>query len=41
MIKSEQQLIIMCKELKLQGVNHIVMEDLDNGFGKCYVKDSE
>ena len=42
MIKSEQQLISnMCKELKLQGVNHIVMEDLNNGFGKCYVKDSE
>ena len=42
MVKSEQQLISrMCKELKLQGVNHIVMEDLDNGFGKCYVKDSD
>ena len=42
MVKSEQQLISnMCKELKLQGVNHIVMEDLNNGFGKCYVKDSE
>jgi transposase len=40
MVKSEQQLISnMCKELKLQGINHIVMEDLDNGFGKCYVKD--
>ena len=42
MIKSEQRLISkMCKELKLQGVNHIVMEDLDNGFGRCYVKDSD
>ena len=42
MVKSEQHLISrMCKELKLQGVNHIVMEDLDNGFGKCYVKDSD
>lgn len=42
MVKSEQQLISnMCKDLKLQGVNHIVMEDLDNGFGKCYVKDSD
>ena len=42
MIKSEQQLISnMCKELKLQGINHIVMEDLNNGFGKCYVKDSD
>ena len=42
MVKSEQQMIAsMCKELRLQGVNHIVMEDLDNGFGKCYVKDSD
>ena len=40
MVKSEQQLIAgMCKALQSQGVNHIVMEDLDNGFGKCYVKD--
>ena len=40
MIKSEQQLIAnMCKTLQSQGVGHIVMEDLDNGFGKCYVKD--
>ena len=42
MVKSEQQLISrMCKELKLQGFNHIVMENLDNGFGKCYVKDND
>lgn len=42
MVKSEQQLISrMCKDLKLQGINHIVMEDLNNGFGKCYVKDSD
>ena len=40
MIKSEQQLIAnMCKALHSQGVGHIVMENLDNGFGKCYVKD--
>ena len=40
MLKSEQQLIsTMCKTLQSQGVGHIVMEDLDNGFGKCYVKD--
>lgn len=39
-IKSEQQLIAgMCKTLQSQGVNHIVMEGLDNGFGKCHVKD--
>ena len=42
MLKSEQQLIArMCKELALQGVNHIVMEDLDNGFGRCFVKDAD
>ena len=42
MVKSEQQLISrMCKDLKLQGFNHIVMEDLNNGFGKCYVKDTD
>ena len=42
MIKSEQQLIAnMCKTLHSQGVGHIVMEDLNNGFGKCYVNDKE
>ena len=42
MIKSEQQLIAnMCKTLQSQGVGHIVMEDLDNGFGKCYVNDKD
>ena len=42
MIKSEQQLIAnMCKALQSQGVGHIVMEDLDNGFGKCYIKDKD
>lgn len=40
MVKLEQQLIAdMCKMLHSQGVGHIVMEDLNNGFGKCYVKD--
>ena len=42
MVKSEQQLILtMCKVLQSQGVGHIVMEDLNNGFGKCYVKDKD
>ena len=42
MIKSEQQIIAeMCKELQTQGVNHIVMEDLDNSFGKSHVKDTD
>ena len=41
MVKSEQQLIAnICKTLHEQGVNHLVMENLDNSFGKCYVKDS-
>ena len=40
MVKSEQESIaVLCKSLQAQGVNHIVMEDLDNGFGKCYIKD--
>ena len=42
MVKSEQQLIAtMCKTLQSEGVGHIVIEDLDNGFGKCYIKDSD
>lgn len=41
-VKSEQESIaVLCKSLQVQGVNHIVMEDLDNGFGKCYVKDKD
>ena len=42
MIKSEQQLIAdMCKTLHSQDVGHIVMENIDNGFGKCYIKDKD
>ena len=42
MIKYEQQLIAnMCKTLHSQGVGHIVMEDLNNEFGKCYAKDKD
>lgn len=41
-VHSEQQLIAgMCKDLQTQGCNHIVMENLDNGFGKCYLKDKD
>ena len=41
-IKFEQQTIsTMCKGIKAQGFGHIVMEDLDNGFGKCYVTDKD
>lgn len=41
MLKSEQQLIAnICKTFSEQGVNHLVMENLENGFGKCYVTDS-
>ncbi len=28
----------LCKELKSQGYDHAVFENLDNGFGKCYAK---
>ena len=42
MIRSEQQTIAtMCKNEKAKGTGHIVMEDLNNGFGKCYVKDGD
>ena len=42
MVKSEQSLIAsMCKQLAAEDCNHIVMEDLDNGFGKCYVGDKD
>lgn len=42
MIHSEQHMIAtMCKELHNKGINHIVLEDLDNGFGKCYIKDKD
>jgi len=41
-LKKEQQTIaIMCKNEKAKGTGHFVMEDLNNGFGKCYVKDSD
>ena len=41
-VKYEQSLIAnMCNTLQAQGVGHIVMENLDNGFGKSYVKDEE
>lgn len=39
-VKSNQQLISnMCKSLKNDNITHIVMENLDNGFGKSFVKD--
>ena len=40
-INNEQQTIAtMCKNEKVKGTGHIVMENLNNGFGKCYIKDS-
>ena len=39
-VKSNQQLISnMCKSLKNNNITHIVMENLDNGFGKSFIKD--
>ena len=39
-VKSNQQLISnMCKSLKNDNITHIIMENLDNGFGKSFVKD--
>lgn len=41
MVKRQEKLIsTMCKTLQSQGVRHIVMENLDNGFGKSFVKDT-
>lgn len=38
--KTNQELISnICKTLRSNGITHIVMENLDNGFGKSYVKD--
>ena len=40
MLSQQRELIAqMCIRLKEQGCRHIVMEELDNGFGKSYVKD--
>lgn len=36
---NEQVCSDVCKYLNVIGKNHIVMENLDNGFGKSYVKD--
>ena len=39
-VKSNQQLISnMCKSLKNDNITHIVMENLNNGFGKSFVTD--
>lgn len=41
-IEFEQQIIAyMCKLLREDGVGHIVMENLMNGFGRCYAKDAD
>jgi transposase len=39
MLKELQNRIAkMCKDLMLSGIKHIVLEDLDNGFGKSFAK---
>jgi transposase len=41
MKSSNQQLIsTMCKNLKDNGIEHIVMENLDGSFGRSYIKDN-
>lgn len=38
--KFEENLIArVCKHLSIQGYHHIVMENLDNRFSKCFVND--
>lgn len=40
MIKSNEQVCSdVCKYLNVIGKNHIVMENLDNGFGKSFIRD--
>ncbi len=40
MVKEEENMAAdMCKSLSERGVRHIAMENLDNGFGKSYVRD--
>lgn len=42
MTKFNQQLIAnMCRKFQSDGVKHIVMEDLNNGFGRSFVKDKD
>ena len=41
MLKRHEEIISdMCKKLQEEGIRHIAMENLDNGFGKSYVKDT-
>lgn len=41
MQKRQEQLIAdMCKELHSKGIRHLVMENLNNGFGRSFVKDN-
>ena len=38
--KHEENLIAqVCKHLSKQGYHHVVMENLDNSFGKCFITD--
>lgn len=41
-IKHTEHIIAnMCKSLQKQGFRHIVMEDLNNGFGKTHIKNDD
>ena len=38
--KHEENLIAqVCKHLSEEGYHHVVMENLDNSFGKCFIRD--
>lgn len=40
--QTNQELISkVCKDLKAKGFNHIVLEDLDNSFGRSFIKNLE
>ena len=41
-IKYEENLIAqVCKHLSEEGYHHVVMENLDNSFGKCFISDED
>jgi len=37
--KTIESMVDLCKQFNQAGIDHVVFEDLDNGFGRCFVKD--
>lgn len=38
---TQSNCVDICKQMIARGENHAVFEDLDNGFGRCYVKTAD